>query len=300
MRNLVITLLAVVIAATGMYSLVRADVFVRTCQTPISYRVGDIDDEFRIGSSSVRGLLTDAVSVWERNTDKDLFNYSTSSPELIVNFAYDQRQERTQTRNEINENLSSLAESHDSLTASIDQKRQAYESARQTYEQIRQRYERSLDEFNERVNRWNNENVVPSDVRESLAAERDRLNDVRTSLEEIQVRLEQLRTDINQLAARSNKIAETYNQTANTFAERFGGGRKFNQATYSDNNITVYQFNERSDLRLALTHELGHALGIRHVTNPQSVMYELMKNQPLANITLTAEDKQALTNVCGR
>lgn len=298
MRSLVITVLAVVIAATGMYSLVQADVFTRTCQTPISYRVGQIDGEFQISSSTVRELLSQSVSVWEENFNKDLFTYGSSSSDLVVNFTYDDRQRRTRARTEIADDLSSLADSHEGLTDSIDAKRQQYETVQQTYEQTRKRYEDRLASFNQRVDRWNQRDSVPTDVRSDLDAEREQLNQLRSSLEKVRTHLQQLRTDINRLAERSNSIAENYNRTAETFEDRFDNSQEFNQATYDGDTITVYQFNQADDLRLALTHEFGHALGIKHVSDAEAVMNRLMREQTLDEITLTAADKRALRKVC--
>jgi DNA repair exonuclease SbcCD ATPase subunit len=297
MRTLTITAFAVIIAATGMYSLVQADVFRRTCQTPIAYRVGEIDDGFQTNSSTVRELLSESVAVWERNADKDLFVYSTSSADLVVNFTFDERQKRTRTRMNIADNLSALADSHESLRESIEEKRQQYESIRQGYEQSRQNYEDQLAEFNARVDRWNKRGAIPDDVRSELSSERQRLDDLRLSLENVQTRLESLRTSINELAERSNAIAENYNQKASTFEERFGSSQEFSQATYSNDTITVYQFNQADDLRLAL---LGHALGIKHVNDPQAIMNRLMEDQPLSDLSLTQADERALTEVCGR
>lgn len=300
MRSFLITALAATIAATGMFSLVQADVFRRTCSTPITYQVGEIDEEFRISSSTVKELLSESVTVWEENTQKDLFVHSTSSSDLVIDFTFDDRQRRTRTRSDIADNLSMLADSHAGLTNSIEEKRQQYESVRQSYEQTRQRYESDLAEFNRRVERLNERGSVPRRVKSELDAERQRLNRLRSSLEEVQSRLQSLRSDINGLAERSNRIAENYNRAAGTFEQRFGDGREFSQATYSDDTITVYQFNQADDLRLALTHELGHALGIRHVADSEAVMNRLMKDQPLSDISLTKADQQALANVCGR
>ncbi len=300
MRSLVITILAVVIAATGMYSLVQADVFTRSCQTPISYSVGQIDEEFRVSSSTVRNLLSESVSVWEQNSEQDLFVHASGSSDLVINFTYDNRQQRTRARTEIADDLSSLADSHEGLTESINTKRQQYERVQQTYEQTRQRYEDRLASFNQRVDRWNQRDFVPADVRAELDTEREQLNQLRLSLEEVQTHLQQLRTDINQLAQRSNTIAENYNQTAETFEDRFDSSREFSQATYDGDTITVYQFNQADDLRLALTHEFGHALGIKHVSDPEAVMHRLMREQTLDNISLTAADQRALHNVCGQ
>jgi len=49
---------------------------------------------------------------------------------------------------------------------------------------------------------------------------------------------------------------------------------------------------------LTLIHELGHALGLNHLENPQAFMYYLMGEQGMENPSLTAEDLQALKEAC--
>lgn len=43
---------------------------------------------------------------------------------------------------------------------------------------------------------------------------------------------------------------------------------------YRDNTISVYYFDDREDLIFTLEHELGHALGLEHNLEPDSVMIE--------------------------
>jgi archaellum component FlaC len=299
MRYTFVTILAFAIAAVGVYSLVRADVFSPRCNTPISYRIGDIDEQFTIGSSTVRDLLADASDVWEQNSDKNLFEYKPDdSADLTVDFVYDQRQQRTRAKDKITDNLDSLANSHGQLTDGLDDKRDRYEALRSDYRSARRQYEAKLNEYNQRVDRWNNRRRIPDSVRSDLKQQRRRLDEIRTSLETTRQRLQDLQAEINRLAERSNDIAETYNARADTFADRFGSGREFNQATYKDDAITVYQFNQTTDLRLALAHEFGHALGIKHVDDPQAVMHPLMKEQSMADINLQPDDRQALMKVC--
>lgn len=62
--------------------------------------------------------------------------------------------------------------------------------------------------------------------------------------------------------------------------------------------IDIYTFGNQDELRLVLMHEFGHALGLGHAKQPNSIMYELLDQQDLKNPTLSAEDIAMLQNRC--
>jgi hypothetical protein len=112
--------------------------------------------------------------------------------------------------------------------------------------------------------------------------------------EDKRVKLNGLAHEVNAVGAEINHIAETYNQGVATYRERFGASRQFVEGEYDGREINVYQFYDTSDLTLVLAHEMGHALGIRHVQNPRSIMYMLMGQQDLRHLQLSREDLAAL------
>ena len=62
--------------------------------------------------------------------------------------------------------------------------------------------------------------------------------------------------------------------------------------------ILVYQFGNKKDLSLALSHELGHALGLNHVENAKSIMYYVTGNNNDILATPSIEDLAELKRVC--
>jgi DNA repair exonuclease SbcCD ATPase subunit len=288
----------VVIAGTAMYSLVRANVFRTGCDYPLTYQIGEIDSEFGISTSTVRNLLTDAEQVWESKSKDELFRHNPGNGEIVIDFTYDQRQRRTETQNRLSENLSTLAESHDGLADSLESKRAEYRRLAARYEGARQQYENNLQSYNQRARELRGQSGVSSETRNQLNAERRDLEQVRSSLTETRNRLTSLQSEINRITGQANSLAEDYNTAADTFESRFGTTNEFSQATYKNEVITVYQYEEHDDLRLALAHEFGHALGITHVDDPEAIMYNLMDQQPLDPLNLTAADQKALRNTC--
>jgi predicted Zn-dependent protease len=59
--------------------------------------------------------------------------------------------------------------------------------------------------------------------------------------------------------------------------------------------INIYEFESRSQLIRILSHELGHAIGLGHNENAESIMYYLNKGTGLSP---TAEDIRDLKAYC--
>jgi len=286
-----------ILAVATFSGISSSRLFAGPCAHPIPYRVGDIDSRFGVSTSTVKELLADAEEVWETPVDRELFVYD-SEADFVIDFEFDHRQQTTDTVRSYEDTLTDLEASHSEIINAYQSASNEYESRLNSYETQLNAYEADLEAYNQTVRDWNQQGGAPENERDDLIAEQERLRDELNRLETQQDDLEILRRQVNDLADRGNTVAAEYNETASTFTERFGSPREFSQAIFTGDKMTVYQFEDQSDLRLALTHELGHALGVGHVSSSDSVMYYLMEDQPLENISLTAEDQEALYNVC--
>ena len=59
--------------------------------------------------------------------------------------------------------------------------------------------------------------------------------------------------------------------------------------------IYIYGFQKKVELKRALIHEFGHALGLNHVPNPDSIMYP---SNASGNLALTHEDLAEMVRAC--
>jgi hypothetical protein len=117
--------------------------------------------------------------------------------------------------------------------------------------------------------------------------------------------LEKERKAINSLVGKTNELAEkektivnNYNSNLSSYKNKYGEPVQFDKGVYDGTKIDIFQFNEIGDLRLTIAHEFGHALGIDHLENPQSLMYYLMGEQDMDNPQLSSEDITALKDAC--
>ena len=107
-----------------------------------------------------------------------------------------------------------------------------------------------------------------------------------------------LSKELNTLLERRNAKAAEYNKVAEDYNKKYNRSLEFNQAEYTGKEINIYQFGNRKDLILALSHEFGHALGMNHVENPKSVMYYLTGINTEGGPSLSKEDMVELNRVC--
>jgi predicted Zn-dependent protease len=148
------------------------------------------------------------------------------------------------------------------------------------------------------VDSWNTKGGAPSDVYKDLKNEKSDLSDLHDKLEKERVAINNLIGQGNNLAQKEQSVVNNYNASLNTYKDKYGQASQFDKGVYDGTKIDIFQFNAIDDLRLTIVHELGHALGMDHVENPQSIMYYLMGEQNMANPQPSAEDIAALKNVC--
>jgi chromosome segregation ATPase len=160
-----------------------------------------------------------------------------------------------------------------------------------------------VKEYNITRSRWSGGAVT--------GIQQERLNNLKEQVNELKSRADRQRKELNtvaeqmnQLSRRLNSLADQVNEIVYRYNERFGEERTFHQGFYVNDNtqrkINIFQFNTLEKLRLVLAHEVGHALALRHVNNPQSVMYYKMEWQNTKTLQLTSQDIKAIRERCNK
>jgi hypothetical protein len=269
----------------------------KPCSKPISYSVGEIDPRFGMSQSDFANIILQAEKIWKDPAGKNLFQYDANA-QFKINLVYDERQQTTQESKAVEKQLNNLQISHDQLTREYNSSSATTKNRIDDYNKAVENYKEELDKYNKEVQSWNNQGGAPENVYDKLKKEKKDLDNAYSDLEKQRKNINALIDQANSLAQKSNQVAQNYNNNLNTYKNKFGESREFDKGVYDGNSINIYQFNDNSDLRLALAHEMGHALGIDHLNQPQSIMYYMMGEQDLDNPKASSEDIGALKSVC--
>lgn len=266
------------------------------CSKTIEYDIGRLDREFGLSREEFKDDITVAEKVWEKALDRNEFAYKPGAA-FKVNLIYDERQIATVQKQKTEFGLSAVEEAFKNLDSQFSLFKKQYDQKVAAYESSLSAYQNRKEDYEAEVAKWNARGGAPKDEYESLEEERQVLNAEAERLNLETNAINEMAGELNALLKQRNIKAEEYNKLAEQYNKKYGQGLEFNQAEYNGKGINVYQFANRQDLVLALTHEFGHALGMDHVDNPDSVMYYLSgpaSSQP----TLSSEDISELERVC--
>jgi chromosome segregation ATPase len=234
--------------------------------------------------------------VWNTAAGKAVLKYDENGP-LPVNLVYDSREATTQKNQNIQGSIDSDKQAADSVKNEYTALKEGYASDSAAHNGAVQAYESELDAYNTEVDYWNGRGGAPKSEYERLAAEKDDLDAKRASLETQRDALNAEADRINALIDRYNLVAEKVN--ANIAAVNQSAGREFEEGEYvsdaSGTRVNIYEFESEQKLVRVLAHEFGHALGLSHNGNPDSIMYYLNQS---TNLTPTADDIAALKALC--
>lgn len=294
MRGLLTGILMVAVVFAGGYFYKTASA---VCDVPLAYRIGVLDPDFELTQDEARSAVSDAESLWEDATGRNLFTYDDEA-DFTINFIFDSRQEYTEIEHELTHEL----EEKKYMSEKV---REEYEMLLNSYNELIHHYERQTNAYNERlhehnaeVERWNNEGGAPESVYQTLATQRQALEGEREDLNDMARELSQIAKEINALGERGNTLVRAYNGIVSVYNNTFSTDREFTQGDYQGDSINIYQYKDGEELRLVLAHEFGHALSLGHVENERSILHYLMGGQDL-EAGLTAEDLTEFERVCG-
>lgn len=266
-----------------------------SCDTPITYSIGRIDKEFGISREDVEKHTMEASNLWNEALPKKTLLKEGEHPDVTINFVFDERQRATIQTQKLKAKIQEQKQNLTETRKLINDLKSEYEEKLSKYNNKKETYETRQAKYNNEVDKWNQKGGAPEKEYNDLIIERNLLDQEYNSLT----------VSLNELKALSTKIntySDTHNETVkevNAVVDEVNAhvGTEFEEGVFdpNDNSITIYEYENALGLKRVLAHELGHALGIDHVLNKDSIMYYLNDSN---DFKLSNEDTEALKKIC--
>lgn len=248
----------------------------RATRFPLRWRLGNVDPRFKVSESRVRRLTEDVIRVWEDAAGRRLFVYDASRG-FPVSLVFDHRQEREIAIQQAKSEITALAGALDETERALSPLRDEFNARQEALNVATRAYNRRLQDYNRQVDEWNRQGGAPSDVVDTLEAERRALGRERNRLAAEEREVDDLRSKANAKVQEYNDLLRRNRAAVAQFNQRFGKTRTVQlgqciRTTQSVKSVTIYCFRDEKQLAFVLAHEMGHAIGLQHVKGQDSIM----------------------------
>lgn len=271
------------------------------CQRPLTYQIADLDPRFDTDKKTIRKIMRKVEGLWKTALNKDVLKYSKSGT-VKIDLVYSNSQQRTNEEQRMAKRIERTKLQIMSLKVDIENLRKSYQHKKESYQQTSDTYHKTVNRLNSQIVLWNEQGVDLNEKTKEIKKMKQKVQNLKSIGDRKHKNAQFMRSRINNKIERLNTLVERSKKIASKYNNKFSQSHRFNQGKFiKENNkqrVEIYEFGNKAELKTVLTHETGHALGIKHVDNSKSVMYYLMGEQNIFDLKLTNEDKTALQNIC--
>ncbi|MEL7834511.1 matrixin family metalloprotease [Fodinibius sp. N2] len=270
------------------------------CQQPLTYQLGDIDSRFDISEHELIEVLEEVEALWSSALGRDVVDFSESGT-VLVHLIYSEEQQRTDAERQFSNRIKAKEQEEEVARREFDRLSKRYEQKKQDVQQTLETYNETASTYNELAQKWKGKEAT-SEIIAKFKKLEQQIKNLEADLKHKKKNLQQLHQQANNKTEQLNRLVNEYNQLIDEYNERYSEPRRFDQGRFvkqgTQEEINIYQFRNRAQLKTVLAHEVGHALGLKHVSNPKSIMHKMMAEQNMGNLQLTDEDITALQQQC--
>ncbi len=276
----------VFLMSTSAYS------FKSSCEKTQTFRIGKVDTEFNLTKEEVLKYATEAANIWNNGLGEKVLEYSETG-KVVIDFKYDERQRETIEKNILSEKTKDKSIVLESQLKHLNTEKEKLKSEQTDFEKDWEVFKNKLNNYNNEVTRINKEGGANDSDYYKLNQNKSVLESDKHELETRNKKLESYVTSLNMSVNGYNDLVAEANNLVKELNKNIG--KKFEQGTYFNNKITLYEYKDITNLKRLIAHELGHALKMSHTKTPASIMYYLNSED---RFVLTKEDILEYYRVC--
>lgn len=271
------------------------------CVETITWKIGSIDSRFEMDDDSLKNIVQSVSDLWSRAAGYNVIAYDPRG-EIELNIYYTDQQQYTEDEEQLSSKIERQRQRYYSLNMMYQRQKSIYEDQEAKFNKKQGEYNATVESYNQTLSRIRTAGVRSRELDEQLKRLRRDVEVMGTEIAVMRQNLQEQNSELQSLSERLNRRADVLNELIYQYKKRFSRWRTFYQGVYlnvgSKRKINVYQFDDVGRLKLVLAHEFGHALGLKHVGNPKSVMYYLTDRQNTADLQLSEEDIREIQFRC--
>ena len=257
--------------------------------TRLRFHVERVDSGFNITSDEVINLSKEAIDIWHQGTGKDDLLIYDENAKLGIQLIYDHRQMEYQASKQNQQKLDDTLDQNEKFSQSLQQRLQYLNNRSEELEHRRTEISHAFRNINQQQQSWSRLENEDGPNRVRIKSEYQQLKFRSQQLDQ-EFEMLKLQTDeYNRDVEMHNQNIDSYNVNVGQYNQRFAE-REFHKGTFDGEKINIYQFDTNNDLKITIAHELGHALGLSHNSEPTALMFPMLKEQNIENFRLHPAD----------
>jgi hypothetical protein len=253
------------------------------CQTPLGWRLGHLDPAFNLTETQAIRLISTAASMWNNATGKELLRHDPAQG-FVIDFKFDARQQQLLKQRLLQRNLARYDDAIQPGLQSLPEKFAEFDQKIAAFNQQKSQLQQQISQFQPNAQNSEAQRRQLEQQQQSLIREADWLEQQRQQLLRDQDYL-------NETIRQRNELVQTADQPSAASSFEVG----LMTIKQQQRQMTIYAFSSETDLVATIAHEFGHAFGIEHTPEPDSIMFHQLNAQQQQ---LTAADLRAWQRTC--